>query len=141
MLSNRLLARVFVLVNRMIFNRSNSLMIKYLKVRVTVYCIICGQRIYGKAFLNWLCQYLLFSIDSSLSFLNTLFPSLIHYTIYIYIRSWIESETYTYIHIKYFVHMKYIHSTYWVKKETASIQLKLAKLLLRVTKTAYLYYY
>ena len=141
MLSNRLLARVFVLVNRMIFNRSNSLMIKYLKVRVTVYCIICGQRIYGKAFFNWLCQYLLFSIDSSLSFLNTLFPSLIHYTIYIYIRNWIESETYTYIHIKYFVHMKYIHSTYWVKKETASIQLKLAKLLLRVTKTAYLYYY
>ena len=38
-----------------------------LKITVTVYCIICGQRIYQKAFLNWLYQYLsflnIFSID------------------------------------------------------------------------------
>ena len=30
------------------------------KVKESRYCIICGQRIYKKAFLNWLCQYLSF---------------------------------------------------------------------------------
>ena len=29
---------------------------------VTVYCIICDQQIYRKAFLKWLCQYLSFLI-------------------------------------------------------------------------------
>ena len=28
-----------------------------------VYCIICGQQIYQKVFLNWLCHYFLFSIN------------------------------------------------------------------------------
>ena len=28
--------------------------------KLQVYYIICGQRIYHKAFLNWLCQYLFF---------------------------------------------------------------------------------
>ena len=37
----------------------------YLKLRVTVYCIICGQPIYLRSFLNCMCQYL--------SFLNIFF--------------------------------------------------------------------
>ena len=37
----------------------------YLKLRVTAYCIICGQPIYLRSFLNCMCQYL--------SFLNIFF--------------------------------------------------------------------
>ena len=41
----------------------NSSLKSQVTVYCTVYCIFCCQRIYQKAFLNWLCQYLIFSIN------------------------------------------------------------------------------